>query len=346
MRAIVAVLLLACLAAVAWFVFDDIQPAPIAPAAAPASAMTPIPAAAVTQTAPVPAEKEPRTDPAVEAGVNQREAVAPQFAGPVGEVQVVRFDTKAPVAGATVYCWPPDFDLQKLSPELMDLQRRDNDEFLKKIGLSLTTDTEGRCRVPLSRFGAQVIAVKDELWGQRHLPKDATEPVVIRLRVDQTLHVLVVDAGGKPARGSNVMARRKGGDRPTDLLLGVTDAAGRIVHRHSQASAVDPATHQLDLVALFPGGESAPARVDVTAPPPDVLLQLPPGGTVTVHVRDAEDKPIDPAFLGEPSANIATFVEKPSNERAALEGRGRAQAPPRSTKAAMQCSALWRTVGS
>ncbi|HEU4417645.1 MAG TPA: hypothetical protein VFT55_01830, partial [Planctomycetota bacterium] len=325
MRVPVSVLLLACLAAVAWFAYDNIQPAPIAPATAPTSAATPVPAAAVMQTTPLPAEKEPPTGTAVEAGANQRQAVAPQFTGPVGEVQVVRFDTKAPIAGATVYCWPPDFDWQKLSPELKELQRRDSDEFLKKIGLSLTTDTDGRCRVPLATFGASVTAVKDDLWGQGHLRKDATEPVVVALRVDQTLHVLVVDAGGKPARGSNVMARRKGGDRPMDFGLGATDAAGRVVKRHVQEVTGDAATQQLDLVALMPGGESAPVRVDAAAPPPEVLLQLPPGGTVTVHVRDAEDKPIDPTFLNEPSVSLATFAEKPGNERAEAEVFNRAE---------------------
>ncbi|HZN40925.1 MAG TPA: hypothetical protein VFD82_19120, partial [Planctomycetota bacterium] len=95
--------------------------------------------------------------------------------------------------------------------------------------------------------------------------------------------------------------------------------------RHVQEFAGNVATQQVDLVALIPGGESAPARVDAAAPPPEVLLQLPTGGTVTVHVRDAEDKPIDPTFLNEPSVSLATFAEKPGNDRAESEGFNRAQ---------------------
>ena len=326
MRVPLAVLVLLCLAAVAWLVSQNIiYSVAIAPAIAPTSAVTPIPAATVMEAVPVVTEKEPPSGTALEAGANQRQAVAPQFTGPVGEVQVVRFDDKTPIAGATVFCWPPDFDWRKMSPELQELQRRDSDEFLKKIGLSLTTDADGRCRVPLQSYGAQVTAVKDELWGQGHLRKDATEPIVVALRVDQTLHVLVVDAGGKPARGSNVMVRRKGGDRPMDFGLGATDAAGRVVKRHVQEIAGEAATQQVDLVASMPGGESPPQSVDAAAPPPEVLLHLPPGGTVTVHVRDAEDKPIDPTFLGEPSVSLATFAEKPGNERAGAEGLNRPQ---------------------
>jgi hypothetical protein len=101
------VLVFACLAAGAWFVFDrsEVQPPLIAPANASPEAR--IAAAAETQTAPCSHRQGRPAGTAVEADANQREAVAPQFAGPAGEVQVVAFDTKAPVAGATVYCCRP-----------------------------------------------------------------------------------------------------------------------------------------------------------------------------------------------------------------------------------------------
>jgi len=327
MRAAIAMLLLACLAAGAWFVFDDseIKPAPIAPANASPEAR--IAAAAETQTAPVSIDKEQPAGTAVEADANQRQAVAPQFTGPVGEVQVVHFDTKAPIAGATVYCWPPDFDWQQLSAELQELQRRDGDAFLQRVGLSLTTDTDGRCRVPLGKVAAEthVTAVKDELWGQGYLRKDAAESLVIALRVDRTLHVLVVDAGGKPAPRSTVLGKRKNGDRPMSWQMGKTDGAGRFEHRHIQEFANGGAAAKIEFVAGMPGGESAPVLVDATAPPPEVLLQFPPGGTVTVHVLDTEGKPVDPTFLGEPSVCLATYAEKPGNEHAEVEGMNQAQ---------------------
>jgi len=320
MRAVIAVLLFACLAAGAWFVFDrsEIQLLPDAPITAKAGA--PI-AAAETQTAPVPNDKEQPAGAAVEADANQRQAVAPQFAGPVGEVQVVHFDTKTPIEKATVYCWPPDFEWWNPTARPQGLSSKDYDAFFERMRLALTTDGEGRCRVPLGSFGAQVTAVKDELWGQGHVPKDAAAPVVLALRADHTLRVLVVDAGGRPAGGVMVSGKHKDGDRPMSLWLGKTDAAGRLEHRHVQQLANEDTTAKIECVAnMTGGGESAPVLVDVTAPPPEVVLQLPPGGTVTVHVRDAEGKPVDPTFLGEPNVFLTTFAEQPRNENAEIEG--------------------------
>ncbi|HEX6813078.1 MAG TPA: hypothetical protein VF384_15750 [Planctomycetota bacterium] len=303
----------------------NIQHVPVAPTTAPASTVTPVPGAAVTQTRPVSADKEQPAGTAVESTANRREAAAPQFAGPAGEVQVVHFDTKAPLADATVYCWPPDFDWQKLSAELQELRRSDNDAFVRQTALAFATDKDGRCRVPLAGFGAQVTAVKDELWGQGFLPKGATEALVVAVRTDHTLHVLVVDAGGRPARGSTVLGKGKDGDRPMSWQLGETNASGRLAYRHCQQLAGEAGSSRIDLVAVIPGGESAPVLVDTIAPPPEVVLPLPPGGTVTVHVRDAEGKPIDPTFLGEPSVRLATYAEKPGSQDAEVDGLNGAQ---------------------
>ncbi|HEX6813079.1 MAG TPA: hypothetical protein VF384_15755 [Planctomycetota bacterium] len=280
-----------------------------------------MPAATVTQEA-APIDKEQPAGTAVESDVNHREAVAPQFAGPTGEVQVVRFDTRTPIEKATVYSWPPDFEWWNPEARPPGLSGKDYDALRQRMSLAFTTDGEGRCRVPLGKFGAQVTAVKDELWGQGHVPKDAAAPVVLALRADHTLRVLVVDAGGRPARGVMVRAIRSG-DRPMNLGLGVTDAAGRLEHRHVQQLASEDPTAKIELAAEMTGGESAPVLVDVTAPPPEVVLQLPPCGTVTVHVRDADGKPIDATFLGEPSVHLTTFDERPGNENAEREALNR-----------------------
>ena len=67
MRVPVSVFVLLCLAAVAWLVSQNIYSVPIAPATAPTTAATPIPVAAVMETTPLPAEKEPPTATALEA---------------------------------------------------------------------------------------------------------------------------------------------------------------------------------------------------------------------------------------------------------------------------------------
>jgi hypothetical protein len=105
---------------------------------------------------------------------------------------------------------------------LQELLRNDRDALLQQTGLAFSTDADGRCRVPLGTDATHVSAVKDELWGQGYLRKGATESTVILLRADRTLHVLVVDAGGKPVRGSMVVGTRKHGSRTTNSQMGET----------------------------------------------------------------------------------------------------------------------------
>jgi hypothetical protein len=325
MRVALAVVLFACVAAGAWLVFGlpDGPPLPTALAAAPvdANAAT-VPSAAPPS--PSPSKDPAAPHPAVDADAIQRTAATPQFTGPACDVQVVHFETKAPIAEATVYCPPPDFDWQKVTPELRELARKDNDTFMRRNSLAFTTDADGRCRLPVGKSAIQITAVKGELWGQGQWRKEATEPIVIALRTDHTLRVRVVDAGGKPVPGSTVLVRRTTGERPMTWNLDETDASGCIEKRHVQQLAGDDRAETLEFLASISGGESNAVLVDVIAPPSEVLLQFPPGGTVTVRVLAADGKPIDPVFLGEPSVRLATFTEKPA-ERDELDGLNRAQ---------------------
>ena len=324
MRVLVAFVLLAVLAVGAWFVFDQADVAPSQALLAPANAENAAVGAATPAAAPaVNALSSPVLDASHELAATQRTAAAAAFAGPSAEVQVVHFDSKAPIAGAAVYCWPPGFDWKSVSPELLELQRTDQDAFLQRVSPTMVTDAEGRCRVPMQPYGAQVTAAKDDLWGQCHVPKDAKEPVVLVVRADCTLRVLVVDAVGKPARAATVMAKRLG-KQPMDFGFGETDATGRLQRRHLQELAGEAAS-QLQLVAQIPGGEGPVVVVDATAPPPEVVLHLPAGGTVLVHVRDAQDKPIDPAFLGNPVVNLATWPSKPTDPNAHNEAMNRSR---------------------
>jgi hypothetical protein len=321
MRALVALVLLACLAVGAWFVFarTEVQ-APPADAGLAAASDDPVAAPATAQ-APAATPQPPGSRTAVDADVQKRQAAPTQFSGPVGEVQVVRHPGKEPIAEATVYYMPPDFDWSKMGRELQKLARTDNDAFQMRVSVALTTDGAGRCRVPLGRYGTGITAVKDALWGQAHIPKDTTGPTVLALRPDRTLRVLVVGAGGSPAPSVRVLGKRKEGDQPmTWHLDGSTDAAGRYEQRHIQQFAGKDEDAKIEFAAMIPGGEGPAVLVDVTAPPPEVVLHLPPGGTVTVHVRDAAGQPIDPAFLGDPMVRLATYSERPTSPQAESDG--------------------------
>lgn len=322
MRALVAMLVFACLAVGAWFFFDrgDVPPLSVAPARVDAGH-------AVADAAPAAASIANQTTPvlaATDAVADGRRVVATApVTGPAADVLVVQFDSNEPIAGAEVLCWPPDLDWRKLPADLQALASKDQDAFMRRVSPPLVSDADGRCRVPLGQQGTRAVAIHGERRAEGWLQKDARQPFVLALRVDCTLRVLVVDAAGKPARGSGVMARRQGGPQPMDFGLGATGADGRVELQHVQQLAGEAKTQPLELVAKMPGGASAPVLVEATAPPPEVVLRLPVGGRVTVHVRDAEGKPIDPTLLGNPIVRLATWAEKPTGSRAETDGLNR-----------------------
>ena len=145
MRTALALAVIACIAAVAWFVAErgDV-----------ASQIAPEPAAAVR-----PVTQESTAVEAATAGTGQatvglaavaetsspqREAWAPSFPGPSCDVQVVRFDTKEPVAGATVWFLPPDFSWRDLSSEQQALVQADHEGFVRARSMHVVCDAEGR----------------------------------------------------------------------------------------------------------------------------------------------------------------------------------------------------------
>jgi hypothetical protein len=302
MRYVVAMLVLAVLALGAWFAFDRGElrspnpESPRAPAAANANAQ------------------------AATALPDAREEVPAATAGPGGDVLVVRFGSNEPVVGAEVLCMPPDLDTKSLAPDVLALANSDRDAYLRRVGPKLVSDTAGRCRLPIGGSGTYVVAALGELRAEGWVPRDAPQPRVLALRPDRTLHVRVVDAGGAPVAGVDVMLRETNPARQSEVGIGTTDARGCFVRPHAQELAAADATREFAVFAKFPGGECAPVTVEVTEPPTEVLLRLPAAGRVVVHVRDADGAPIDPALLGNGRVQLATWRERPANEQVESAG--------------------------
>lgn len=308
MRTLVAVVVLVGLLVVAWSLQHGEETAPPV-AANPTSASRP------STTAPVLADAatEASTPVPVDAAPPSHRAAPTDLAGPTVDVQVVIADTTEPVPDAAVRFLPPSFDWRKLTPDQEKEFDTDPDGFRRRTWLEVRTDAQGRCRVPFAERNAGVEVERGEWFARAWLKADRVN--VIGVRRDSTLRVIVVDANQQPAAGVQIRGRR-GGERPTIFGLGNgrTDADGRIVQPHAQEYA-DASTTTLDLEAVGPGVSSAVVSVDLVAPPPEVRLQLPPTGSIVVHVRDAKGNPVQTRFLLRRVVQLAVWKEKPAGDR-------------------------------
>ncbi len=286
-----AALVVSALAGVVWWAGAGAG-FPPAPAAAPSSAPS-------SEVAPSPAEAP--------AGASVREASEAPIAGRFVEVVVVRGDDETPVPEASVWVWPPGLRAADLSTEEAEFAARDPHGFREHVSPRLATDEQGRCRVPLVGRGTQVAAGVAGWWGVG-TANTSRERNVVRLEPDHSLRVRVVGAARDPVPGVPVVFRRDGSRGES---VGVTDGDGRFVLRHSQAWRGSASVNAVRVHAIVPGGESLGADVDLAAPPPDdVVLTLPACGRVVVSLRDAQDRPLDPRYLGSPVAGLA--VDDPS----------------------------------
>jgi hypothetical protein len=287
--------------------------------------------AAETAQAPAP------TTPEQPAPTAQREVAKEPVTGPVATVRVVTFGTKAPVAGAHVHYQPPSFNWRTLplqrSQELSKLASLDNELLLQQIGVEVVTDADGQCVVPVGpMLGTQLCVRAGDLFGLSYARPDMMDPQEVVLRRDRTLHVLVLDANDAPVPGINVQAASESeasaeaaGRKSTSWPLGTSDAAGRYEQRHVQLGAREAAIYRVQLAAMPPGGLGPAVAVDLAAPPPEVVLHLPATGSLTVHVRDSNGHPIDPAFLGEPTVRLAAFEHPPADLNEKFDALSRQQ---------------------
>ena len=261
--------------------------------------------------------------------VADRLPAAPVTDTPAANVRVVMFGSEAGVAGVAVHFLRPELDWQKMSEaeqqECVALMP-DEAAYEQRYCTQAITDDTGGCYVPPGQNGTDVSARSGTLFAQGHLRADARETMLLVLRQDFTLNILVVDAAGRPAPGVRVQAQRVASSSDPDrqgsaLSFDDTDADGRCRQRHIQLLAGTDASCQLDLQAVVPGGAGPAVRIDVTSPPDEVVLHLPAAGAVTVHVRDAEGRPLDLAFLDETRVLLAALDHQPSNPTESIDGQ-------------------------
>jgi hypothetical protein len=320
MRGVLAFVSLLVLVVLAW-VLTGTGEAPVQGRLQAEPAVTVAPAAKTPELAPTPPERQ----------------LAPAaIDGPAANVHVVAFGSDTGVAGVAVRFQRPGLDWQKMSAaERQEYNRLRSDEaaFQQRFGAEALTDAAGSCRVPTDQYGTPLRARSGELYAEGYLAPDQKEPVVLALRADRTLRVRVVDAGGKPAMGVRVQAQRVAASTAADAErqpsvwgLGETKADGRCDYPHSQLIAGKEATFLADLKAQLAGGEGPAVRVDLAAPPTEVVLHLPVTGAVTVHVRDSKGQPLDPGFLGDAKVRLVALAKEPASSREMSDAQNRGEA--------------------
>lgn len=285
----------------AWLLLKTDAPASVAPEErAAATAPTSMPA-----TAPSPAEVEPARIPL--RTVADREPDVRHV-----DLRVVLAGTREPVAGARVHhqaiAARQGFSSEQLAR--MRAAQGDVEAIVQLSGNELVTDDQGRCRLPLAE-STLVVARSNDLFGFATLSGSEDGPE-LGLRPDRTVRVRVLDHRGGPVPGIRLRVSDDA-DRWSrfQMMWGPTDAHGRYEHRHAQLIA-DRDSIPVELAALPPGGDPVSVAADLAAPPPEILLTLPPSGTVTIHIVDASGRPIDPVFL---DAISLTGPESPADQR-------------------------------
>ncbi len=241
-------------------------------------------------------------------------------------VQVVDGVTGKAVPGATVRFLNAESDWQDLTWEAKVELGWNRERFLKRGGLHTETDKDGYALVPQRHSFNVVTARKGSLFGTGARAMNAST-IHVTVFPEKLLFVEVRYADGRPAPGVRVNYRRspavKGrlsapalkaqsllakitfsGPWTGDTLLGITDADG-LVRFHLEGTEGLPA---MTLYVCMTGYKHGEQTVDLTTiRDQPVRFTLPPCGSFTVRLLDAEGQILAPHALPEPFATILTY---------------------------------------
>lgn len=254
---------------------------------------------------------------------------APTATGP-DNLRVVRFADGSPVDGADVWFVRSDIDWSSFDEAEMHalnkLRHDDERAWFERLGQRVRTRADGGCHLAVGEQGAQISVWSGELYGNSYLREGEAEVWVVKLHVDRTLRVRVVDAAGRAAAGIEVSVERPAVDQsgPTRFGIGTTGDDGTVVYRHCQQNFGAMPTGQAEVQARAAGILSVSAPVDVREPPEEVVLRLPPTGTVRVALRDAEGQPLDARLLVGQPVTLRLFDERPSRDEEHYNSAARA----------------------
>jgi len=241
---------------------------------------------------------EAERQPGIErSGANPGTAVAaPAADADLLEIEVLRSDDRAPVAGAEVLV--ADIDEDRWQP-LMDefFLGASVDGILNQFAARFVAGPDGKVLVPMPGDYALLAGRKEQFFGILQWDgREAEGPgqrATIEVERTRDLRIRVRDENGQPAPGVTVALRVSvGDDFSMDLLRARTgpDGLGSIAHAGAFAKLfpfAEVGTSSAALAAVLP--EPVGQEIDLAQLPAEpVELRLPPTGSVIVKLRTAD----------------------------------------------------------
>lgn len=224
------------------------------------------------------------------------------FDGPT--LRVLLPDGIEPAPGAAV-----EFvDLEPIERDEVFEAKGHKEAIFEKYGVPLTTDAEGRVRLP--RFGrnAWIQARLGELYGRTDQGRSVRDEIRLTLREESTLTIRTVDGSGLPYPGVPVAVFRTVSGIDTSEVYpcwtGVTEGAtASCVVPHFGWLLENEATEggllgrrlvvSPDLLTLEP----AQVPIDPLRPPEAAVLETPPFGGLIVRVLGVDGEPLRQSVL-------------------------------------------------
>lgn len=287
---------------------------------APTSMHPDVPPAAVALPAvalPVSRVRAPAVGPSVEAPT---EVVA---AGAVLVNVLVTDQSGRPIGGACV-----SRAAAGTSPDVANTATLPQDPFaidvatpLRPVGISVRTDEQGRCQLPLTG-GHWLVARTEHLYAARQLPH-ATERIASDIHLiaheDRTVEVRTVDPDRRPMGGVPVGFETTALDDSSASFarrttwLATSDANGRLVLPHAQRWSSGAPERPLRLRALVPGADAAWVEFAVAGPVSGPYeLVVPATGRLLVEVVGPDRRPL---------AGVEVTLQGLARARTDAEGR-------------------------
>ncbi len=250
-------------------------------------------------------------------GVDPSTKTAAEPSGRQVNLLVLNAATREPVANAEVHYTDPEFNPRNFEVQeqlrLENMRSQDPEQFLRKYGIAIETDPEGRCLIPAEQGYLRLCARKDQLFGSTEIDHDQGTDRVLLLYTSENVDLRVLDYLGRPAARVEITAYPSAdASLSTKKTIGESDADGRFTILNVHSLVEDLASDSLVVAASPPGGESNRLIIDPDMlPGEESVITLPPTGSWTIGVNDASGQRLNISHMASPLLWLYPAGQKP-----------------------------------